>query len=102
MSTTDKKEKRKYKNMNKWIIEGQLNETPEINFKKGRSHATIRVGVETGEIVIFAHDESIVRDVRKLNSGDKVRLIGAIETRDPKLRLNSPYFLNPDFLEKLD
>ena len=87
---------------NIWIIEGQLNELPEINPKRGRTHAIIRVEVDGGEIVMFARGELLLADVRKLKLGDIVRWTGATEPRDPQLRSNSPYFLNPDFLEKLN
>ena len=87
---------------NKWTIEGQLNELPEIDPKPGRSHAIIRLEVDSGEIVMFARGEPMLTDVRKLKSGDKVRFTGFIKPRDPKLRLNKPYFLNPEFFEKLN
>ena len=87
---------------NIWTIEGQLNEAPKFTLKKGRSHAIIRLTVGTGELVCFAHDDAMLRDVRKLKRGDNVRFTGLFEPRDPKLGLNSPYFLNPEFLEKLN
>jgi hypothetical protein len=86
----------------KWTVEGQLNETPEINSTRGRTHAIIRLDVGAGEIVVFAHNQFLLGDIRKLKSGDKVRFTGEIEAREPKLRSNKPYFLNPKFFEKLD
>jgi hypothetical protein len=86
----------------KWTVEGQLNETPEINSTRGRTHAIIRLDVGIGEIVVFAHDDLVLGDIRKLKTGDKVRFTGTIEARHPRLRSNKPYFLNPTFLEKLD
>ena len=87
---------------NIWTIEGQLNEAPEFTLKKGRSYAIIRLTVGTGELVCYAHDDAILRDVRKLKRGDNVRFTGLFELRDAKSRLNGPYFLNPEFLEKLN
>lgn len=87
---------------NKWTIEGQLNKTPEFNSNRGRTHAIIRLDVGTGEIVVFAHDDLLLREVRRLNTGDKVRFTGTIEPRDPQLHSTKPYFLNPVFFEKLD
>ena len=89
-------------NPSKWTVEGLLNETPEFNSNRGRTHAIIRLDVGTGEIVIFSHDDLLLRDVRKLKTGDKVRFTGALEPRDPQLRSNKPYFLNPAFFEKLN
>lgn len=54
----------------KWTVEGQLNETPEINSARGRTHAIIRLDVGTGEIVFFAHDEFLLADIRKLKAGE--------------------------------
>jgi hypothetical protein len=55
-----------------------------------------------GEIVIFARNNTLFEEVRKLKIGDKVRFTGVIEPRNPQLQSNSPYFLNPVFLEKLN
>jgi hypothetical protein len=89
-------------NTNKWTIEGQLNKAPEFNSNRGRIHAIIRLDVGTGEIVVFAHDDSLLREVRGLNTGDKVRFTGTIEPRDPQIGSTKPYFLNPVFFEKLN
>ena len=55
-------------NPSKWTVEGLLHEKPEFNSKPGRIHAIIRLYVGTGEIVIYAHDELLLRDVRKLKT----------------------------------
>ena len=89
-------------NPSKWTVEGLLREKPEFNSNRGRIHAIIRLYVGTGEIVIYAHDDLLLRDVRKLKTGDKVRFTGTLEPRDPQLRSNKPYFLNPAFFEKLN
>ena len=88
-------------NPSKWTVEGLLHENPEFNSNRGRIHAIIRLDVGTGEIVIYAHDDLLLRDVRKLKTGDKVRFTGTLEPRAPQLRSNKPYFLNPAFFEKL-
>jgi hypothetical protein len=89
-------------NICKWTAEGRLSQIPEINSNRGRTHAIIRLEVDAGEIVIYAHDDLLLREVRRLNSGDKVRFTGTIEPRDPQLRSTKPYFLNPVFFEKLN
>ena len=84
-----------------WTAEGHLNQAPEIRSNRGRNHAIVRLGVDDGEIVIFAGKGALFEEVCNLKTGDKVRFTGAIEPRNPQLRSNSPYFLNPVFLEKL-
>ena len=84
-----------------WTAEGLLNQAPEICSNRGRKHAIVRLGMDDGEIVIFVRDDTLFEEVRKLKIGDKVRFTGVIEPRDPQLGSNSPYFLNPVFLEKL-
>ena len=86
----------------KWTAEGHLNQAPEICSNRGRKHAIVRLGMADGEIVIFARNDTLIEEVRKLKIGDKVRFTGVIEPRNPQLRSNSPYFLNPVFLEKLN
>ena len=86
----------------KWTAEGHLNQAPEICSNRGRKHAIVRLGMDDGEIVIFAHEESLLGDVRKLKTGDKVRFTGIIEPRNAETRSTKPYFLNPVFFEKLN
>lgn len=85
----------------KWTAEGKLRIKPTLTEKGKRSYATIHLEVKGGEIVVFAHDEHIVKDIQLLKAHDAVRLTGIIEPRDPEKNLTGPYFLNVLYLEHL-
>jgi hypothetical protein len=84
-----------------WTAEGTLRTKPTLTHKGKRSYATIHLEIEGGEIVAFAHDETIIKDIRCLKPQDSVRLTGIIEPRDPELGSTKPYFLNVVYLEPL-
>jgi hypothetical protein len=84
-----------------WTAEGKLRIKPTLTRKGKRSYATIHLEVKGGEIVVFAHDEHIVKDIQSLKAHDAVRLTGIIEPRDPEQSSTKPYFLNVLYLEHL-
>ena len=85
----------------KWTAEGNILIRPEVKFKGKRSYAIVRLEVDGGEIVAFAHDESVVKELSRLQPQTEVRLNGVIEPRDPKLASNKPFFLNVLYIEHL-
>ena len=84
-----------------WKAEGKILKKPEVKFKGKRSHSIVRLEVEGGEIVAFAHDESVIKELSRLQPQTEVRLNGVIEPRDPKLASNKPFFLNVLYIEHL-
>lgn len=84
-----------------WTAEGKLRTKPALTRKGKRSYATIHLEVTGGEIVAFAHDEYIVKEIQHLQAHDAVRLTGIIEPRDPEQASTKPYFLNVLYLEHL-
>ena len=91
----------KLKNRCDWQAEGILRAKPVVTRKSQRTYATIHLDVNGGEIVAFAHDESLVKQVGALNPRDAIRLTGIIEPRDPSRSSKAPYFLNVLYLEQL-
>ena len=87
--------------MCKWQAEGNILIRPEVKFKGKRSYAIVRLEVDGGEIVAFAHDESVIKELGGLQPQAEIRLNGIIEPRDPKLASNKPFFLNVDYIEHL-
>ena len=85
----------------KWEVEGKIRTTPTIKWKNKRSYSTVYLEVDGGEIVAFAHDESIIKKLGCLTPQDSVRLTGIIEPRNPELLSTNPYFLNVLFVEHL-
>ncbi len=83
-----------------WKAEGKILKS-EVTPRGTRSYATIRLEVEGGEIVAFAHDDSVIKELSRLEPHMEVRLSGIIEPRDPKLASNKPYFLNILYIEIL-
>ena len=49
----------------KWTAEGKILITPEVKFKGQQSHAKVRLEVDGGEIVAFAHDESVIKELSR-------------------------------------
>jgi hypothetical protein len=47
----------------KWTAEGKILIKPEVKFKGKQSHAKVRLEVDGGEIVAFAHEESIIKEL---------------------------------------
>jgi len=84
-----------------WTAEGTLRTRPTLTQKGKRSYATIHLEIAGGEVVAFAHDETIIKDIRGLTPQETVRLTGIIEPRDPELASTKPYFLNVLYLERL-
>ena len=84
-----------------WKAEGKILKKPEVTPRGTRSYATIRLEVEGGEIVAFAHDDTVMKELSRLEPHIEVRLNGIIEPRDPKLASNKPYFLNVLYMEVL-
>ena len=84
-----------------WKAEGNILIKPEVKFKGKRSHAIVRLEVDGGEIVAFAHDESVIKELSRLQPQMKIRLNGIIEPRDSKLASKMPYFLNVVYIEHL-
>ena len=87
--------------MCKWTAEGKILIKPEVKFKGQQSHAKVRLEVDGGEIVAFAHDESVIKELSRLQPQAEIRLNGVIEPRDPKLASKMPYFLNVVYMEHL-
>ena len=85
----------------KWKAEGNILIKPEVKFKGKRSYAIVRLEVDGGETVAFAHDETLITELRRLQPHTEVRLVGIIEPRDPKLASIKPYFLNILYIEHL-
>jgi hypothetical protein len=85
----------------KWTAEGKILIKPEVKFKGKQSHAKVRLEVDGGEIVAFAHEESVIKELGRLQPQAEIRLTGIIEPRDPKLASNKPYFLNVVYIEHL-
>ena len=85
----------------KWTAEGKILIKPEVKFKGQQSHAKVRLEVDGGEIVAFAHDESVIKELSRLQPQAEIRLNGVIEPRDPKLASKMPYFLNVVYIEHL-
>ena len=85
----------------KWTAEGKILIKPEVKFKGQQSHAKVRLEVDGGEIVAFAHDESVIKELSRLQPQAEIRLNGVIEPRDPKLASKMPYFLNVVYMEHL-
>jgi hypothetical protein len=85
----------------KWEVEGKIRTTPTITRKGRRSYATVHLEIEGGEIVAFAHDETIVKELVYLTPQNLVRLTGIIEPRNPELASTKPYFLNVLYIEHL-
>ena len=83
-----------------WKAEGKILKC-EVTPRGPRSYATIRLEVEGGEIVAYAHEETVIKELSRLEPHMEVRLNGIIEPRDPKLASNKPYFLNVLFIEVL-
>lgn len=84
-----------------WKAEGHILIKPEVKFKGKRSQAIVRLEVNGGEIVAFAHDESVVKEISCLQPQTEVRLNGIIEPRNPILASNKPFFLNVLYVEYL-
>ena len=84
-----------------WTAEGILRTKPALTRKGKRSYATIHLEVTGGEIVAFARDEYVVKEIQRLQADDAVRLTGIIEPRDPEQASTRPYFLNVLYLEHL-
>ena len=84
-----------------WKAEGNILIKPEVKFKGKRSYAIVRLEVDGGEIVAFAHDECVIKELSRLQPQTEVRLNGVIEPRDPKLASNKPFFLNVVYIEHL-
>ena len=84
-----------------WKAEGNVLTKPEVKFKGKRSHAIVRLEVDGGEIVAFAHDESVIKELSRLQPQAKIRLNGIIKPRDSKLASKMPYFLNVVYIEHL-
>ena len=84
-----------------WRAEGTILTKPEVKFKGKQSHAVVRLEVEGGEIVAFAHDEYVIKELSRLQPQMKIRLNGIIEPRDSKLASKMPYFLNVVYIEYL-
>ena len=85
----------------KWVVEGKIRTTPNIKWKGKRCYATVHLDVDGGEIVAFAHDETIVKELVYLTPQNLVRLTGIIEPRNPELASTKPYFLNVLYIEHL-
>ena len=85
----------------KWTAEGKILIKPEVKFKGQQSHLKVRLEVDGGEIVAFAHDESVIKELSRLQPQAEIRLNGVIEPRDPKLASKMPYFLNVVYIEHL-
>lgn len=88
-------------NICQWTAEGILRARPTITRKGKRSYATIHLEVTGGEVVFFAHDESVINDVSRLKQHDSVRFTGMIEPRDPQIGSERPHFLNVLLVEPL-
>ena len=85
----------------KWTAEGKILIKPEVKFKGKQSHAKVRLEVDGGEIVAFAHDEYVIKELSRLQPQSEIRLNGIIEPRDSKLASKMPYFLNVVYIEHL-
>jgi hypothetical protein len=84
-----------------WTAEGKIVTKPEVKFKGKKSHAIVRLEVDGGEIVAFAHDEYVIKELSRLQPQTEVRLNGIIEPRKPILASNKPFFLNVVYIEHL-
>jgi hypothetical protein len=84
-----------------WKAEGKIVTKPEVKFKGKKSHGIVRLEVDGGEIVAFAHDESVIKELSRLQPHTEVRLNGIIEPRNPILASNKPFFLNVLYVEYL-
>jgi hypothetical protein len=85
----------------KWTAEGKIRTRPTLTRKGRRCHATIHLEVTSGEVVMFAHDDDVIKDVMELKPQDAVRLTGTIDARDPRSENKKPYFLNVQLIERL-
>ena len=86
--------------MCQWKAVGKLSAV-KITPRGRKSYATVRLVTEEGEIVCFAHDETLIEEFSRIKLQDEICLNGIVEPRDPKLASNKPYFLNILYFERL-
>ena len=87
-------------NMFEWKAVGKLTAV-DVTSKGKRSYATVRLEGKEGEVVFFAHDEFLIKELGRFKLQDEICLKGIVEPRDPKLASNKPYFLNVLSVEHL-
>ncbi len=87
-------------NMFEWKAVGKLTAV-DVTQKGKQSYATVRLEGNEGEIVFYAHDEFLIKELSRIKQQDEICLKGIIKPRDPKLASNKPYFLNILFTEHL-
>ena len=86
--------------MFEWKAVGKLTAV-DVTQRGKRSYATVRLEGKEGEIVFFAHDETLLKELSCIQLQDEICLKGIVEPRDPNLASNKPYFLNILYFERL-
>ena len=86
--------------MCQWKAVGKLSAV-KVTPRGRKSYATVRLESEEGELVYFAHDETLIKDLIRIKLQDEICLNGIVEPRDPKIASNRPYFLNILYFERL-
>ena len=86
--------------MCQWKAVGKLSAV-KVTPRGRASYATVRLESEEGELVYFAHDETLIKELRSIKLQDEICLNRIVEPRDPKLASNRPYFLNILYFERL-
>ena len=86
--------------MCQWKAVGKLSAV-KITPRGRNSYATVRLESEEGELVYFAHDETLIKELSRIKPQDEICINGIVEPRDPKLASNKPYFLNILYFERI-
>ena len=86
--------------MCQWKAVGKLSAV-KITPRGKKSYATVRLESEEGELVYFAHDETLIKELSRIKPHDEICLNGIVEPRDPKIASNKPYFLNILYFERI-
>ena len=78
-----------------WRVRGTVAHTAYKTGARGNYYWILMVRVETCEICIYVHDESLQRITENLNLGTLIDVTGVIEPHSRVNQSEKPYFLTP-------